>query len=231
MTIQTQVHGNTQPGEFLVGSMTFYTIATVVPSYPTNAKTPLAQVLAALNATALSSSASWTIVDGFGASVTYTTNQDYLDALAMQANLDALIKTFSTRVNPVIVNVSYSSMSASGTILANAQPATQFGSVFTGTIGVYFVTLVAERNPAWLVDAASANTNVLGYEFLSSTSSYGGITGVPAQSTVNSVLAGPANASAPAVSVTAFDGTTAATGNILAVISSSFVKANYLNQP
>ena len=173
----TQVNGSSRAGEFLTGSLDYFTLVTVVPCFPTQVKAPLSEVLAALNATALSSTKSIT-VNG----VTYTSNTTYTDALAKQSNLDTLINVFSTRANPVVVNayVIPSVANVGAVTFAGYSVGTSFGADYDSvTRDLYTVKLVSERAGSWFVGAqgnykqadgvtaiTANNTNQDGYLFL-----------------------------------------------------------------
>ena len=173
---QTNVNAGARGGEFLVGNLNFFQIATAVPCYPTNVKTPLlaadgtpGSALKARNWTSLSATRTITVVDGNGGSTTYTSNAAYIDAYNTQKNLDTLISVFSTRANPVVVSVSSSTIDndPATNILVGAVNSAQFGSTYTlASLTVYNINLVTERNPAWVVDASTAESNVNGYQFL-----------------------------------------------------------------
>jgi hypothetical protein len=166
----TQVNGTTRAGEFLTGSLDYFTLVTVVPCFPTQVKAPLSEVLAALNATALSATKSITVN-----SVTYTTNATYTDALAKQSNLDTLINVFSTRANPVVVNayVIAGVANVGAVTFAGYSTATDLGSAYnSATRDLYTVKLAGERSGAWFVGSqgnfstTADNTNQFGYQFL-----------------------------------------------------------------
>jgi hypothetical protein len=229
MSIQSAVHGDVKPGSFLTGAPNFFTISTVVPTYPTNVKTPLNLVLASLNATALSSTYSVTVVDGYGAAVNYTSNATYTDALNKQANLDLLIKTFAVRANPVMISVSYASvnLSTTSTVLANGVNGVTFGSAYTGvnaSVPVYTVNLATEKSSVWLVSSTptgSNTNNTTGYQLLDA------VQGLVVASTTTSVPTGPVDAGAGAVTVVGSPNAvfengsgTAANTNIIATVRS-----------
>ena len=222
MTIQTAVHGDVKPGSFLTGAMNFFSIVTTVPCYPTNAKTPLAQVLASLNATALSATKSVTLVDGNGATVTYVTNATYTDALNKQANLDLLVKTFATRANPVMISVAYASIADGNgaTVLANGINAVDFGSAYNSTQAGYYINLATEKSPAWLVSASPTGTNTnntTGYQLLDA------LEGLAVASTTATVPSGPQDAGVSAITVAggAFEVSDSTNRNIIATVRST----------
>jgi hypothetical protein len=163
----TQVNGNTRAGEFLTGNMEFYTVWTMVPVTQTNVRSPLNDVLKALNATTLSSTKSITVKNGSDTDVTYVTDETYEDALAKQSNLDALIRVFSIRANPVIVSVSSAAITDGNA--ANLHPgasnALTFGDNYSGARTEYTVRLVAEKANAWNVSTA-VESNANGYQLL-----------------------------------------------------------------
>lgn len=223
MTIQTAVNGDVKPGSFLTGAMNFFSIVTTVPCYPTQAKTPLAQVLASLNATALSSTKSVSLVDGNGDSVTYITNATYTDALNKQANLDLLVKTFATRANPVMVSVKYASIAdgAGATVLANGINAVDFGSAYNSTQAGYYINLATEKSPAWLVSSSPVSpntTNTTGYQLLDA------LQGLAVSGTAQTVPAGPQDAGVTAITVAGpdvFEVSDGTNRNIIAAVRSA----------
>lgn len=161
-----QVNGGTQPGVFLSGTFDFFSVTTTVPCFPTNVDAPIASAHSALNVSALSSANSVTIVDGTGASNTYTSDAAYNDAFNTQANLNTLIQVFATRANPVMVSVAASAaVSAAGTS--------------------YTINLATEHAPLWSV-GVSTESNINGYNFMGAN----GIYGVPALNTAGVTVAG-----------------------------------------
>lgn len=165
---QTNVNAGARGGEFLVGNLNFFQIVTVVPSYPTNVKTPLAQALKARNWTSLSGARTITVVDGNGGSTTYSSDATYTDAYNTQKNLDTLLSVFATRGNPVIVAVSSAAIAdgQGATVLAGGVNAVDFGSDYNGAQTGYFINLATERNPAWVVDTSTSESNANGYQLL-----------------------------------------------------------------
>lgn len=194
---QVNVNAGSRGGEFLVGNLHFFQIVTVVPSYPTNVKTPLAQALAARNWTSLSAARTITVVDGNGDSVTYQSDAAYTSAFNKQNNLDTLIQVFATRANPVLVNVTSAAVADGNgaTVLTGGVNAVDFGSTYNGAQQGYFVNLAVERSPAWLVSTATADTNEAGYQLLNA------LNGVPVANTTAATPSGPQDASAAAVTV------------------------------
>lgn len=183
---QTNVNGGSRGGEFLTGNLNFFQLITVVPSYPTKVTAPLAQALKARNWTSLSASRTITIVDGNGASQTYTSNAGYEDAYNKQANLTALLNTFAIAANPVIVAVSTASIAdgSGATVLSGGVNAVDFGSTYNGAQTGYFINLATERNPAWLMDTSTVESNTNGYQLLNA------IDGVPVLDTAAVSVAG-----------------------------------------
>ena len=195
---QINVNEQARGGEFLTGNLNFFTVATVVPAYPTNVKAPLAQALKARNwPNLLAGTREITVVDAFGASVTYTSNATYTDAYNKQQNLTTIVNTFANRANPVIVSVSTAAIADGNgaTVLANGVTAVDFGSTYNGGQQLYTIKFVTEKSPAYLVTSAAAGDNVNGYQLLNV------MQGVPVLSTTAVTPAGPADAGAAAVTV------------------------------
>ena len=165
---QTDVNSGARGGEFLTGNLNFFQIVTVVPCYPTSVKTPLAQALKARNWTSLSGSRTITVTDGNGGTTTYSSDASYTDAYTKQQNLNTLLNVFATRANPVVVSVSSAAIAdgSGATVLANGVNAVDFGSTFNGAQTGYYINLATERNPAWLVDTSTAESNATGYQLL-----------------------------------------------------------------
>jgi hypothetical protein len=183
---QTNVNGGSRGGEFLTGNLNFFQLITVVPCYPTKVTAPLAQALKARNWTSLSASRTITIIDGNGASQTYTSNAGYEDAFNKQANLTALLNTFAIGANPVIVAVSTAAIAdgQGATVLSGGVNAVDFGSTYNGAQTGYFINLATERNPAWLMDTSTVESNANGYQLLNA------INGVPVLDTSAVSVAG-----------------------------------------
>lgn len=165
---QTDVNAGARGGEFLVGNLNFFQIVTVIPCYPTNVKTPLAAALKARNWTSLSGARTITVVDGNGGSTTYSSDSAYTDAYNTQKNLDTLLSVFATRANPVLVSVSSAAIAdgAGATVLASGVNAVDFGSDYNGAQTGYYINLATERNPAWVVDTSTVESNANGYQLL-----------------------------------------------------------------
>lgn len=195
---QTNVNGGSRGGEFLTGDLNFVTLKTVVPCYPTNVTAPLAQALKARNWTSLAASRAITVVDGNGASVTYDSDAEYVSAYNKQANLTTLLNVFATRANPVIVNVSAAVVNdpSAQTLFTGGVLANSVGATYNGNpAGVYTISITTERNPAWLVDSSTTESNTNGYQLLNA------IDGVPVLNTTAATPAGPQDATAIAVTV------------------------------
>lgn len=166
---QTNVNEQARGGEFLTGNLNFITVATVIPAYSTNVKTPLAVALKARNWTNLAAGVrEITVVDAFGASTTYVTNAEYTDAYNTQQNLTTLVNTFAQRANPVSVSVSMATVAdgSGATVLANGVTAVDFGSTYNGAQDVYTIKFVTEVSPSYLVTGDGAGSNTAGYELL-----------------------------------------------------------------
>ncbi len=183
---QTNVHGGSRGGEFLTGNLNFFQLVTVVPSYPTNVTTPLAQALKARNWTSLAVTRTITIVDGNGASQTYNSDAGYEDAYNKQANLTQLLNVFATGANPVIVAVSTAAIAdgSGATVLSGGVNAVDFGSTYNGAQDGYFINIATERNPAWLMDTSTVESNTNGYQLLNA------LNGVPVLDTAAVSVAG-----------------------------------------
>lgn len=160
-----KVNGGVQAGEFLTGNMDFFSIATLVPMAQTNVTTPVADLYTQQGYT------TWqnvTVIDGSGTPVTYSSQADYEDALAKQANLDRLLQVFSTRVNPVMVSVTAQTVSnpSTTTAFAGYSNGTTFGDDYSGSMTVTVVKLATEKTGQWNVSAL-AESNENGYQLLS----------------------------------------------------------------
>ena len=214
----TQVNGSSRAGEFLTGSLDYFTILTMVPCFPTQVKAPLNDVLRALNATTLSASKSVTV-----AGVTYITDATYTDALAKQSNLDTLINVFSTRANPVVVNAYVVSTTTAGTRpYVGYSVDTTFGSDYDAvTQDLYTVKLVSEKSGSWFVGAqgnfstTADNTNQYGYLFLTALNGTP-ITDIAADAVLNA---------------TTFVTTTGATLNTIAVRDEALIRRSDVVAP
>lgn len=199
---QTNVNEGARGGEFLTGDLSYFTIKTVVPCYPTNVKAPLATALKARNWTSLSAARTITVVDGNGASVTYDTDAEYTSAYNKQQNLDTLMAVFSTGANPVVVNIS-AAISADPSAANAAFPSTatgvadnEFGATYNAAnTAIYTINIVTEKYRSWLVTGVGAGSNANGYELLYA------LDGVPVLDTTATTPAGPQDATGIAISV------------------------------
>ena len=197
---QTDVNSGARGGEFLTGNLNYFTVKTVVPSYPTNVKTPLATALKARNWTSLAASRAITVVDGNGATVTYDTDAEYTSAYNKQKNLDTVLNVFASRVNPVVVNVSAAlsaDPSAANAAFASGGVADdEFGATYNGAnTAIYTINLVIEKAGSWLVSGVGTGTNEAGYQLLNV------LNGVPVLSTTAATPAGPQDAVGIAITV------------------------------
>lgn len=209
---QTNVNEGARGGEFLTGNMKFYTFKTVVPCYPTNVKTPLADALKARNWTSLAASRTITVVDGNGDSVTYDDNDEYTDAYNKQQNLNTFLQVFSEGANPVIVDVSaeildnnpVATLFTAGGVTANNTGAGDNNEYLLNAIAVYTINIATEKSPSWLMDDAGPGNNVDGYQFMGT---YGINSGyATALSTTTVTPSGPQDAGAVAIDVDAASG-------------------------
>lgn len=197
---QTDVNSGARGGEFLVGNLNYITIKTVVPCYPTKVTAPLADALKARNFTSLAASRVITVVDGNGAAVSYDTDAEYVSAYNKQRNLDTLLNVFSSRANPVVVNVSAvisADPSAATTAFASGGvAANNFGDTYdSANTAIYTISLVVEKGGSWLVSGVGAGNNEDGYQLLNV------LNGVPVLSTTAATPAGPQDAAAIAITV------------------------------
>jgi hypothetical protein len=199
---QTNVNEGARGGEFLTGDLSYFTIKTVVPCYPTNVKAPLADALKARNWTSLAVARPITVVDGNGASVTYDSDAEYTSAYNKQQNLDTLMAVFATGANPVVVNVS-AAISADPSAANAAFPAAavgvadnEFGATYnTADTAIYTVNIVTEKARSWLVSGTGAGSNASGYQLLAA------LDGVTVLNTTAVTPAGPQDATAIAITV------------------------------
>jgi hypothetical protein len=171
-----RVNGGTLGGNFLTGSMDFFTVATLVPCFQTNVDTPINLLYTQQGYS------TWqpvTVVDGTGTAQTYSTAADYQDAFTKQANLDLLTSLFAQNVNPVAISVNYATSSNPSAInlqgtqfnvatnYSYSNDFTNYGSSKT----VYYVKFITEKTGYWYVsgstvDSASWDSNTTGYQFL-----------------------------------------------------------------
>lgn len=170
---QTNVNAGVRAGEFLTSDLDFFTFVTAVPVFQTNVFTPLAQALKARNWTSLSGARTITIVDGTNTEVTYSSDATYTDAYKKQQNLNTFLQVWSTRANPVVVNVyTQSATDRDGVTFTGYSDGTTFGTDYTGAGTIYTIKLMSEKSGAWYVGSqgnfsvTADNTNQYGYQFL-----------------------------------------------------------------
>jgi len=167
-----KINGAVNAGEFLTGNMDFFTVATVVPCYPTNVTTPVVDLLGYQTYVNTGVWTNVTVIDGTGAPVTYTSlagagGFGYLDAFYKQLNLNNLIAAFSQRANPVAVSVNTLSGDIPGTstdlnFYTNTlffayyglwnnlgTPSHIMGSAYTTDKTAYVVKFATEHNLLW----------------------------------------------------------------------------------
>jgi hypothetical protein len=176
-----KVNGGVQAGEFLTGNMDFFSIATLVPMAQTNVNTPVADLSGIQNLYT-----TWqpvTVINGAGVSVTYSTEADYQDAFNKQANLNALLRAFALRVNPVAISVSATTVSNpyTTTAFSGYLNGSVFGSDYTSSSTVTIVKVATEKTGYWNV-SNEAESNELGYQLLTA------INGVPVDDLASPVL-------------------------------------------
>jgi len=169
-----KVNGGVLGGNFLTGSMDFFTVATLVPCFQTNVDTPINLLYTQQGYS------TWqpvTVVDGTGTAQTYSTAADYQNAYTNQTNLNLLTSLFGQNVNPVAISVNYASqdvgaLSLTATqlnITTNYSYSASFG--YTGTKTVYYVKFITEKTGYWYVngstvDSPNWDSNTTGYQFL-----------------------------------------------------------------
>lgn len=201
-----RVNGSVHAGEFLTGSMDFFSFATTVPVGQTNVTTEVVDLPGYQSYQTFGTWVNVTVTDAFGTATTYSTLNSYLDAFYQQKNLDVLVGLVATRANPVAVNVKTFPGTVNGsavtpstsTIFADmgltngvATPTSHFGTYYNSTSNVvYVVTLATEKSLLWaagtngnFTGTAADNTNTNGYNILSSNSLYGGLDGLVAYDT------------------------------------------------
>jgi hypothetical protein len=170
----SRVNGGVLGGNFLTGSMDFFTVATLVPCFQTNVDTPINLLYTQQGYS------TWqpvTVVDGTGTAQTYSTAAQYQDAYTKQANLNLLTSLFGQNVNPVAISVNYASQNVSSLSLTATQLNTTTNYSYSATFGysgtqtVYYVKFITEKTGYWYVngstvDSASWDSNTSGYQFL-----------------------------------------------------------------
>ena len=172
-----KVNGGALGGNFLTGSMDFFTIATLVPCFQTNVDTPINLLYTQQG---YSTWQNVTIVDGTGTPQTYTTAGQYQDAFTKQANLNLLQQLFAQNVNPVAISVNYATNSNPSAInltatqlnaSTNYSYSNDFGSNYNSSKTVYYVKFITEKTGYWYVsgstlDSPNWDSNQTGYQFL-----------------------------------------------------------------
>jgi len=172
-----RVNGGALGGNFLTGSMDFFTVATLVPVFQTNVDTPINLLYTQQG---YSTWQTVTVVDGTGTAQTYSTASAYQDAYTKQYNLNLLQQLFAQNVNPVAISVNYATSSNPSAInltatqlnsVTNYSYSNDFGSDYDGSMTVYYVKFITERTQYWYVNGSTLNspnwdTNSTGYQFL-----------------------------------------------------------------
>jgi hypothetical protein len=172
-----RVNGGALGGNFLTGSMDFFTIATLVPCFQTNVDTPINLLYTQQG---YSTWQTVTVVDGTGTARTYSSAAQYQDAYTKQVNLNVLQQLFAQNVNPVAVSVNYATASNPNAIglaavqlnaSTNYSYSANFGSGYTDPQTVYYIKFITERSGYWYVsgstvDSANWDSNSTGYQFL-----------------------------------------------------------------
>lgn len=172
-----RVNGGALGGNFLTGSMDFFTIATLVPCFQTNVDTPITLLYTQQGYS------TWqpiTVVDGTGTAQTYSTAGQYQDAYTKQTNLNILTHLFAQNVNPVAVSVNYATSSNPSAInltatqlnaSTNFSYSNNFGAYYGSSQTVYYIKFITERTGYWYVSGSTVNSaswdsNTTGYQFL-----------------------------------------------------------------
>jgi len=172
-----RVNGGVLGGNFLTGSMDFFTIATLVPCFQTNVDTPINLLYTQQGYS------TWqpvTVVDGTGTAQTYNTAASYQDAYTKQTNLNILQQLFAQNVNPVAVSVNYATASNPSAVnltatqlnaSTNFSYSNDFGAAYSSSQTVYYIKFITEKTGYWYVRGTSVNqanwdTNTTGYQFL-----------------------------------------------------------------
>ena len=172
-----RVNGGVLGGNFLTGSMDFFTIATVVPCFQTNVDTPINLLYTQQGYS------TWqpvTVVDGTGTAQTYNTAALYQDAYTKQVNLNLLQQLFSQNINPIAISVNYATSSNPSAIALTATQlnaatnysySSNFGSDYGSSQTVYYVKFITEKTGYWYVSGSTVNSaswdsNSTGYQFL-----------------------------------------------------------------
>jgi hypothetical protein len=172
-----KVNGGALGGNFLTGSMDFFTIATLVPCFQTNVDTPINLLYTQQGYS------TWqpvTVIDGTGTAQTYNTAAAYQTAFTQQYNLNLLTQLFAQNVNPVAVSVNYATSSNPSAVALTATQLGQttnysyssnFGSLYSSSQTVYYVKFITERTQYWYVsgstyDSPNWDSNTTGYQLL-----------------------------------------------------------------
>jgi hypothetical protein len=243
-----KVNGNYRSGSFLSGQPQWWAFATVVPMGQTNVDTPVVDLPGYQTYATLGTWTNVTVTNGAGTAVTYSSLNTYLNAFYQQQNMNILVNTFAARGNPVQVGVTnFASQSVNGNpVVGNsaywadanyinniATPTSIFGtSTYNATANFTIVTISTEKNNEWEVngyynygtgpDATTPdNTNVNGYNILSSNAIYGGLDGLLCYDNQSGqVLSGSTNSSAAATN------STFATTNTVAPYVNTFITSS-----
>lgn len=199
-----QVNGNYQAGSFLSGQPQWWAFATVAPVSQTNVDTPVVDLPGYQTYATLGTWTNVTVTNGAGTAITYSSLNTYLNAFYAKQNMNLIVNTFAARGNPVQVGASYfSSKSINGsTVVGNSAywsdagytnnisvPTAIFGSNYAASTNFTIVTISTEKNNEWelngyynygtgAVATTPDNTNVNGYNILSSNTLYGGLDGL-----------------------------------------------------
>ena len=225
-----QVNGNYQAGSFLSGQPTWWAFATVVPMSQTNVDTPVVDLPGYQTYATLGTWTNVTVTNGAGVPTTYSSLNTYLNAFYQQQNMNILVNAFAARGNPVQVGATYfatktvngNPVNGNATYWADAgytnnisTPTSIFGtSTYNSTVNFTIVTISTEKNNEWelngyynygtgAVATTPDNTNVNGYNILSSNTLYNGLDGLLCYDNQSGqVVSGSSNSSPAAVNST-----------------------------
>jgi hypothetical protein len=172
-----KVNGGVLGGNFLTGSMDFFTIATLVPCFQTNVDTPINLLYTQQGYS------TWqpvTVIDGTGTAQTYTTAAQYQTAFTQQYNLNLLQQIFAQNINPIAISVNYATSSNPSAIALTATQlnvptdysySSNFGADYDSSQTVYYIKFITEKTGYWYVngstmDSPNWDSNTTGYQFL-----------------------------------------------------------------
>jgi hypothetical protein len=233
-----QVNGNYRSGSFLSGQPQWFSFATLVPVGQTNVDTPVVDLPGYQVYATLGTWTNYTVTNGAGTPVVYTSLNQYLNAFYQQQNYNILVNTFAGRGNPVQVSIGTLPASINGAAINPYTSAyfaqagyynnitgavtSVFGSSYnaTATYPVYIVNVSTEKNNVW-ESYLNNNYNNQGYLILGNNTLYGGLDGLLCYDNQSSqALSGSTNSSAAATN------STFATTNTVAPYVNTFITSS-----